>query len=341
VAVIKRSFDSPRGWSGNFSWGTIRVTRSGDREEICKSTRPRTLGSFRLGPIPKMIGVVLVSSLFIPCFAQIPIDRPLTRTPTLPDSVTLLRDIPYDKYPDTKLDILQLKQPSSGKHPGVIIIHGGGWINGDKDERLEYAGMKWVEEGFVAAVVNYRLASVATAPAAITDVLTAAQWFRDHASDYGVDPKRIVVTGESAGAHLALMVAFTPASAGLGPVGDVAAVINFCAITDVTEQIEGPHATDYAKAWLPEQPNRSELARKVSPITYVRKGLPPVFTIHGDNDPLVPYSQSVRLTEALRKAGDQAELITVPQNTHGFTIVSLDDVFAKIFAFLRSQGILK
>jgi acetyl esterase/lipase len=339
VAVINRALDSFRGRNGNFVQGTDKATPSADWEEICKSCRP--LAAVRMSPISKMIGGVLSFLLFGICFAQIPIDRPLTRTPTLPNSVTLVRDIPYDKYPDTKLDILQLKQPSQGKHPGVIIIHGGGWVNGDKDERLEYAGMKWAEKGFVAAVVNYRLASVATAPVAITDVLTAAQWFRDHASDYDVDPKRIVVTGESAGAHLALMVAFTPASAGLGPAGEVAAVINFCAITDVTEQIEGPHATDYAKAWLPEQPNRSELARKVSPITYVRKGLPPVFTIHGDNDPLVPYSQSVRLTEALRKDGNRAELITVPQNTHGFTLASLDDVFVKVFAFLSSQGILK
>ena len=67
----------------------------------------------------------------------------------------------------------------------------------------------------------------------------AAQWFRDNAAAYGVDPHKIIVTGESAGGHLALMAAFTPDSANLGPTGDIAAVINFCGITDVSEQIAG------------------------------------------------------------------------------------------------------
>ena len=110
--------------------------------------------------------VVCWPLLFVICFvascvAQIPIDRPLTRTPTLPPTVTLIRDIPYDRYSDTTLDIFRLKGLPPGKHPGVVIIHGGGWMNGDKEERLEYAGLKWVEKGFVAAVVNYRLAAQA------------------------------------------------------------------------------------------------------------------------------------------------------------------------------------
>ena len=289
----------------------------------------------------KTVNVTFVLCLIGTCVAQIPIDRPWTRTPSVPDWVTLVRDIPYDKYPETTLDIMQAKVMAPGKHPGVIIIHGGGWTKGDKEERVEYAGIKWVEKGFVACLVNYRLAPGATAPASVTDVLKAAQWFRDNAAKYKVDLHKIVVTGESSGGHLALMVAFTPVSAGLGPVGKVAAVVNFSGITDVSEQVAGPNARDYAQTWIPAQKNRLELAHKVSPLTYVRRGLPPVLNIHGDNDPLVPYSQSVRLTEALQKAGDKAELITVKQNTHGYTKAALDDVFVKVFDFLRRQKIIK
>lgn len=294
--------------------------------------------------IRKTIAIVSFSSLIGTCSAQIPMEAETAsrlHTPSLPSWVTLIQDIRYDKYPDTTLDILRSRLASAGKHPGVIIIHGGGWGRGDKEERLEYAGMKWAEKGFVAAVVNYRLTPAAKAPAAVTDVLMAAQWFRDNAAAYGVDPHKIIVTGESAGAHLALMVAFTPPSSDLGPAGDIAAVISFSGITDVSELIAGPNARDFAKNWIPKQKMRLELARKVSPITYVRKGLPAVLTIHGDSDPVVPYSQSVKLSEALRKYGNQSELITVNSNIHGYSKKSLDDVFDAIFEFLRSRGLME
>lgn len=274
------------------------------------------------------------------CFAQIPIDRPLTTHPVLPSTVVLEQNIAYDRYPATVLDILRPRAASSRPKPGVVIIHGGGWMGGTKEERLEYAGMQWAGRGFVAASINYRLGHEAPAPAAVHDVLTATRWFHAHAAKYGVDPKRIVVTGESAGGHLALMVGMTPSSAGLGPTTPIAAVINFCGIADVADQLAGPHAQEYAQRWVPEQDGRLDLARRVSPLIYVRKGLPPILTIHGDADPVVPYEQSVRLTKALREAADDVELITVKQNTHGFTGPVLDRVFVQIFAFLGRRGIM-
>src|SRR5260370_41710584 len=104
-----------------------------------------------------------------------------------------------------------------------------------------------------------RLANVALAPAAVTDVLKAAQWFHKNAKKYHVDPKRIVVTGDSAGGHLALMVAMTPRSARLGPPTHVAAVVNFFGITDVADQLEGPSIQKYAVTWVPEQRDRRGL----------------------------------------------------------------------------------
>lgn len=184
--------------------------------------------------------------------------------PAIPDSVAIERNIPYGQYKETVLDILQPKAPATGKRPGVLCIHGGGWINGTKEDFLPSC-LPYLEQGFVAANVEYRLANVAAAPAAVTDVLKAAQWFRRNASKYDVDPKRIVVTGGSAGGHLALMVGLTPKSAKLGPPAKVAAVINFYGITDVADQLEGPHMQKYAVTWVPEQPGRLELAHRVSP----------------------------------------------------------------------------
>ena len=114
-------------------------------------------------------------------WAQAPIDHRSTGPPVIPDSVSVEANIPYDQYKETVLDILQPKEPSKEKRPGVIIIHGGGWVNGTKEQRVEYAALKYVGHGFVVANVEYRLASAATAPAAITDVLKAAQWFHKNA----------------------------------------------------------------------------------------------------------------------------------------------------------------
>jgi acetyl esterase/lipase len=273
-------------------------------------------------------------------WAQTPIDHKSTSPPVIPDSVSLEANIPYDQYKETVLDILQPKEPSKEKRPGVILIHGGGWVNGTKEQRVEYAALKYVAHGFVVANVEYRLAKAATAPAAVNDVLKAAQWFHKNAGKYHVDTNRIVVTGDSAGGHLALMVAMTPRSARLGPPAKIAAVVNFYGITDVADQLEGPHMQKYAITWLPEQEGRRELAKRVSPITYVRKDLPPILTLHGDVDKTVPYEQGADLTRELKKAGADARLITVSGAGHGFPQATLDEQFEHIFAFLKEKGVL-
>jgi acetyl esterase/lipase len=204
---------------------------------------------------------------------------------------------------------------------------------------LERFCLPFIEYGFVVANVEYRLAPSATAPAAVNDVLEAAKWFRDRAADYKVDPNQIIVTGSSAGGHLAMMVGMAPESAGLGPSVKIAAIINFYGISDVPDQMQGQNLRPYAVTWIPEQADRMELAKKLSPITYVRKGLPPVLSIHGDADPVVPYEQSVRLTKELKAAGDQAELITVPGGEHGFPPKEMSRLWPQIFKWLKKHKI--
>src|SRR6266516_431221 len=95
------------------------------------------------------------------------------------------------------------------------------------------------------------------------------------------------------------------------------ASINWYGITDVGDLLEGQNMTPYAVAWLASLANREEVARRVSPLSYVRPGLPPILTIHGDADPTVPYSHAVRLREALDKAGVPNQLLTIPGGKHG------------------------
>jgi uncharacterized protein (TIGR02246 family) len=268
------------------------------------------------------------------CVAQTP--PPVT----VPDTIALEPNISYDRFPDTRLDVMYPKTPASTLRPGVIMFHGGGWIRSTKETMMQSFCLPFLEQGFVVANVEYRVATAALAPAAVEDALTAAKWFLDHAAQYHVDPKRIVVTGASAGGHLALMVGMTPATAGLGPTIPIAAIVNGYGVTDVADLLDGPHRQAFAVQWLPEQPGRLELAKRLSPLTYVRKGLPPTLTVQGENDHTVPHEQGVRLTAALKQAGDDAEMMTVPNAGHGFSREQWPAVHARIWDFLRAHGIL-
>ncbi len=101
--------------------------------------------------------------------------------------------------------------------------------------------------------------------------------------------------------------------------------MNFFGITDVNDQLAGPNLRSYSVEWVPEQPARSELARRVSPLTYVRKQAPPILTVHGTANPSVPHAHAVKLTEALNAAGARAALVTVAGGSHGFPKAQTDE----------------
>lgn len=261
---------------------------------------------------------------------------------TLPDWVSVEADLPYGPEADQKLDVYTPKRAAEGKRPGLLLIHGGGWKQGSRKSVIRVYAMPFLEQGFVVASVDYRLAAVAKAPAAVTDVLSALEWFHKNAKRLNVDDDRIVVAGDSAGGHLALMAAMVTKGAKLGPVNDVAAVINIYGPSDIGELLSGPHRLDVAEEWVPAGTLQRETARAVSPIVYVRKGLPPVKTVHGTADPLVPYSQSVRLTKELRAKGVVAELISIPGGKHGFDDQTWNkEIYPQVFDFLKRARVMR
>ena len=273
------------------------------------------------------------------CLAQ----NATPKTVALPAGVTVESNLSYGQFPETVMDVYQPKKAAaSGRRPGVIVFHGGGWISGSRESTIEKFVIPYLEHGFVVANVEYRLAGVAPAPAAVRDALEAASWFRKNAHRWNVDPGRIVATGESAGGHLALMVGMTPKSAHLGPVRKVAAVINFYGIADVEDQLEGENKREYALQWIPEQKGRYDLARRLSPLTEVRKkNVPPILSIHGNADEVVPYDHSIELTRTLRNVHADAEMIAVPNGGHGFPPEKMSQIYPQIFEFLRRRRILK
>lgn len=273
------------------------------------------------------------------CFGQTQSTPPPAAYPPLPDWITIQRDIHYDRYPATVLDILQPKDRVAGKAPAVVVFHGGGWIHSGKETAYTSLCLPYLERGFVVANIEYRVASQGVAPAAVTDALDATHWFYQHASAYNVDTKRIVITGGSAGGHLALMVGMTPKSARLGPVTPIAAVIDGYGIADAVELLNGPHHQMWANDWIPNGPSSVELARAMSPLTYVRHDLPPILIVQGAEDNTVPPEQSVRLHDALDMDGVPNELVMVPDAKHGFSREQWGPLDEKIFAFLKAQGI--
>ncbi|MEO2198421.1 MAG: alpha/beta hydrolase, partial [bacterium] len=200
---------------------------------------------------------------------------------------------------ENKVD-LYLPRGVDGPTPVLMYIHGGGWVGGSKESSVLRL-LPWLEKGWAVVNVQYRLGAVSLAPAAVEDCLCALRWVIRNAEEYDIDPDRIVVTGNSAGGHLALTTGMIPASAGLDrqcPGNEelsVAAIINWYGITDVADLLDGPNMKTYAVTWMGSLPNRLAIADRVSPLTYVRAGLPPVLSIHGDADPTVPYQHGVRL----------------------------------------------
>ncbi len=247
---------------------------------------------------------------------------------------------------ECKLDII-ISRDSAQSRPTLIYIHGGGWIAGNKENTFLRI-LPYLERGMNIVNVEYRLAAVSLAPAAVEDCRCALRWIFRNATNYGFDLDRLVVSGHSAGGHLSLMVGMLTRKEGFDSEcpGDealqVSAIINFYGITDVADLLEGVHRQDYAVRWFGALQNRKELAHRVSPLNYVRQDLPPILTIHGDKDTVVPYQQGVRLHRALTQVGVSNELVTIPGAKHGsFSQEQRLKIYDSIFSFLQRQGVLE
>lgn len=252
---------------------------------------------------------------------------------------------------DAKLDVYR-RRDVQAPQPTLVFYHGGGWIGGTKESSF-MSLMPWLEMGWTVVNVEYRMARVSQAPAAVEDAQCALKFVVSRARDYNIDTAKIVVSGESAGGHLALTTGMIPASAGFtsicaggGFTGNdtsvpkVAAIINWYGITDVNDMLGGPNARAYAVQWIGSLPNRGAVATSVSPLTYVRADLPPILSIQGDADPIVPYSQNVRLNDALKKAGAKSDLFTIPGGGHGnFKADERSKAYARIREFLNANGL--
>tara|TARA_B100001245_G_scaffold236362_1_gene227017 strand:- start:4480 stop:5376 length:897 start_codon:yes stop_codon:yes gene_type:complete len=263
---------------------------------------------------------------------------------TVQNEFRVIPDITYLRANgvELKIDVYQSRN-SEGPAPTFIYYHGGGWVGGSKESNVLRL-LPYLEGGWAAVNVQYRLGNVSLAPAAVEDSLCALRWVARNADQYGFDTERLVVSGNSAGGHLALTSGMIPSEAGLdrqclgSETPKVAAIVNWYGITDVNDLLHGVNEKSYAVRWLGSQPDMAEIAERVSPISYVRSDLPPVITIHGDADPTVPYNHAVQLHRSLDRAEVTNELVTVPNGGHGgFPANEMLRIYGSIFSFLNKN----
>ncbi|HET9385809.1 MAG TPA: prolyl oligopeptidase family serine peptidase [Gemmatimonadales bacterium] len=241
-----------------------------------------------------------------------------------------------------KLD-LYARADTLGPHPTVIFFHGGSDDRGSK-ERVLFNLLRYMELGWNVVNVEHRLPGVTLAPAAMQNGWCAARWVVRNADLYGFDVNKIVVSGQSSGGWAALTAAMAPKGLGweqMCPGTEdvkVAAIVNWCGVSDPVDSLErrGPGI----QASFRGLPNPTEVAKVISPVHLVRSSGPPVISIHGDADNSVPYTQSLRLHDTLKKVGVIEELITIPRGGHcGFSRSVTQKAYAAIEDFLRRLGI--
>jgi acetyl esterase/lipase len=271
----------------------------------------------------------------------------LTSSSLIAAEVTVSKDVVYGKGDDTPLLMDIYDPPLIGQsRPAAIVIHGGGWLNGDKSKFAPDANW-FAKQGIFTICVNYRLSAEAKAPAAVEDVKCAVRWLRANAAEHHLDTAHLLATGSSAGGHLALVLGLCHEKELEGKGGNedqssaVSGVIDNYGIADVNDLLEGAHKKSWAEAWIPRDlPEREAAIKLVSPIENVSKEAVPLLIVHGDSDPIVPYEHSVALNQKMKNtAGVYCKLFTVPGGGHGANFSgSLKNIQEEKIQFLKEQG---
>ncbi|MBI1322478.1 alpha/beta hydrolase fold domain-containing protein [bacterium] len=245
--------------------------------------------------------------------------RLIERQPGIPPEIRYEQGVTYARASgqELKLDLYFPQGHTSQDHrPLLVLIHGGGWKSGQREDYRPYA-LKVAKAGYVVASLSYRLSGVAKFPAQIRDVNAALQFLGDRSGEYGIDPERFVVMGGSAGGHLAMLAGYARDEAEYRPEADaelklnlpdskdgerkpyvIAAVFDFYGPSDLT--------TPFARSQpvVPEligEPYEEKQAiyRSASPMFRISSDAPPSLVVHGTLDDIVPVEQSDKLAEGL------------------------------------------
>ena len=238
-------------------------------------------------------------------------------------------DVAYDDdHKSQCVDVYLAK--SDQPTPAMIYIHGGGWRAGSKKNVPRWL-KAFVAEGKLSVVaVEYRFTDVATHPAQVNDCLRAVQFVRRNAKQWNIDPKRLGVTGGSAGGHLSAYLALHDDAANAkssDPVeresSRVACAVSFAGPTDWSLLSSVKHGHPAYRQLIGYKPGtpaaelQASLVKDVSPISFVSKDDPPIMQVHGDKDNIVPLAHATNLHKKLQTTGVKTELVVIAGGNHG------------------------
>ncbi|TIC85621.1 alpha/beta hydrolase [Nocardioides sp. GY 10127] len=291
-----------------------------------------------------------------------PFDAPFAAPLVTPAGHRLLPGLAYastDAGRPLELDVHLPLAPTDRALPAVVFLHGGAWRVG----RRTGAGpmfspaayepfVEVTRAGWAVVSIDYRLTGEATWPTQLHDVKAALRFVRHRSGELGIDPDRLAVWGESAGAHLAALAALTGDSGDetlegqvgvTGPSTALSRAICWYPPTDLpgisTDRGEDPTTRDSPEALLVGGaiPERPDVARHASPLTHVHAGAPPFLLVHGTADSLVPHVQSERLRDRLADAGVPVELVSIEGAEHAW-MADADAARTALDATLHALG---
>jgi len=283
---------------------------------------------------------------------QIAIDQ----VASLYSNTQVVSNIEYSNVDSIRLDLdayipcTRLGEPpwtkySDEKKPTLLFLHGGGWRTGDKVSRSLFL-MPYINRGWCVVTANYRKVDQTSLVGIIRDCRSALNWIYQNAEKYKFDSTKIIVSGESAGGHLALMTGlasdeslFSQGDIKVGRKLKVAAVVNWFGVVDLIKASQ-QWEPDYLGQIVPDAEVRDSILKVSSPIEYVTKSTVPVMSIHGDQDAAAPYDQSVLLHQKLETMGTKNYFLTIPGKKHGnFDAGEMTMIHEEIWRFLKEIGI--
>jgi acetyl esterase/lipase len=284
--------------NGHWRWWSTAVPAAWGARDARAPARGRVTGE--AGPrsrLPQFLLPALAATILLA--AVLPGPAPAETT------YQTIRDVVYRERDGERLLADVYEPADTGLHAAVLLLHGGAWTAGNKDQ-LDFVARFLAVHGYTVVAINYRLAPQHKFPAQLEDCRDALGWIRQHAAEYRIDPARLAVWGYSAGGHLAALLGVTTPG--------LAAVVAGGAPCDFRPM---PPDNPYLAFWLGDtRRNKPEVYRDASPVEFASADDPPIFFYHGKEDALVPFDQPKTMVGELNKRGASAELYAVEHAGH-------------------------
>lgn len=282
---------------------------------------------------------LLAATPATPAPASTPAPRPPDAVDQLAAKLKASRTVVYKKVGDRELK-LHIFEPAGFKptdrRPAYVVIHGGGWVNGNAKRMYPFAA-HFAQLGMVGFSIEYRLVrpeSGTTPFECVKDGRSAIRYIRAHAAELGIDPQKIIVSGGSAGGHVA---AATAQFDGIDEAGEDLSVSSVPQALVLLFPVIDTSKEGYGNAKCgPEW-------EKISPLHRVKPGVPPTLIFHGTADTVTPFKGATAFRDAMAKAGNPCELVVHQGGLHGYLMRTqelYDETEKKTDDFLQSLNLL-